>query len=164
MPFKYLPIIPIAYHGRKSHKDCIILLHWDSSPVIFNNWCRKMLDKAEAGDREILQGQFDPFFLNTVNGKVSVTHSCITAHSYCICRSYFPFIKNQSRKMPLTIHRQFGNGVSVSLIPHHPVIHNAYLLSHRSSYLARNRRSLLDPWLIGTGRSLILWPSLIRLT
>ena len=35
---------------------------WDSSPVIFNNWCRKMLDKAEAGDRETLQSQFDRMY------------------------------------------------------------------------------------------------------
>ena len=25
---------------------------WDSSPVIFANWCAKMLAKADAGDRE----------------------------------------------------------------------------------------------------------------
>jgi transaldolase len=35
---------------------------WDSSPVIFNNWCRKMLDKAEAADRETLQAQFDRMY------------------------------------------------------------------------------------------------------
>ena len=35
---------------------------WDSSPVIFNNWCRKMLDKAEAGDRKTLQRQFDRMY------------------------------------------------------------------------------------------------------
>ena len=35
---------------------------WDSSPVIFNNWCRKMLDKAEAGDRKTLQSQFDRMY------------------------------------------------------------------------------------------------------
>ena len=31
---------------------------WDSSPVIFNNWCRKMLDKADPQNREVMQGQF----------------------------------------------------------------------------------------------------------
>jgi transaldolase len=35
---------------------------WDSSPVIFKNWCRKMLDKAEAADRETLQRQFDRMY------------------------------------------------------------------------------------------------------
>ncbi len=35
---------------------------WDSSPVIFNNWCRKMLGKAEPRNRDILQGQFDRMF------------------------------------------------------------------------------------------------------
>ncbi|MEJ2468354.1 MAG: transaldolase family protein [Campylobacterales bacterium] len=35
---------------------------WDSSPVIFKNWCRKMLDKAEAEDRETLQRQFDRMY------------------------------------------------------------------------------------------------------
>ena len=31
---------------------------WDSSPVIFANWCAKMLAKANEGDRETLQRQF----------------------------------------------------------------------------------------------------------
>jgi transaldolase len=31
---------------------------WDSSPVIFNNWCKKTLEKADAQDREILSRQF----------------------------------------------------------------------------------------------------------
>jgi len=31
---------------------------WDSSPVIFDNWCAKMLAKAEAGDQETLKRQF----------------------------------------------------------------------------------------------------------
>jgi len=31
---------------------------WDSSPVIFDNWCRKMLDKADPADRAVLQDQF----------------------------------------------------------------------------------------------------------
>jgi transaldolase len=31
---------------------------WDSSPVIFDNWCKKMLDKADAKDREELGRQF----------------------------------------------------------------------------------------------------------
>jgi transaldolase len=35
---------------------------WDSSPVIFNNWCRKMLDKAEDRDRDTLQRQFDRMY------------------------------------------------------------------------------------------------------
>jgi transaldolase len=35
---------------------------WDSSPVIFKNWCRKMLDKAEAKDRKTLQRQFDRMY------------------------------------------------------------------------------------------------------
>jgi transaldolase len=35
---------------------------WDSSPVIFNNWCRKMLDKAGPADRETLQRQFDRMY------------------------------------------------------------------------------------------------------
>ena len=35
---------------------------WDSSPVIFNNWCRKLLDKAAPENREIMQAQFDRMF------------------------------------------------------------------------------------------------------
>ena len=35
---------------------------WDSSPVIFNNWCRKMRDKAAPEDREIMQRQFDRMY------------------------------------------------------------------------------------------------------
>ena len=31
---------------------------WDSSPVIFGNWCQKMLAKAERGDQETLKRQF----------------------------------------------------------------------------------------------------------
>jgi len=31
---------------------------WDSSPVIFKNWCRMLLAKADAGDQETLKRQF----------------------------------------------------------------------------------------------------------
>jgi len=31
---------------------------WDSSPVIFDNWCKKMLEKAGTQDREALREQF----------------------------------------------------------------------------------------------------------
>jgi len=31
---------------------------WDSSPVIFENWCKKLLEKADPADRENLQQQF----------------------------------------------------------------------------------------------------------
>lgn len=31
---------------------------WDSSPVIFTNWCNKMLEKAESRDRGVLSEQF----------------------------------------------------------------------------------------------------------
>jgi transaldolase len=31
---------------------------WDSSPVIFENWCRKLLAKADAGDQQTLKRQF----------------------------------------------------------------------------------------------------------
>jgi len=31
---------------------------WDSSPVIFGNWCEKLLAKATDGDKEILKRQF----------------------------------------------------------------------------------------------------------
>ena len=35
---------------------------WDSSPVIFNNWCNKLLEKAGAQDREELSRQFDRMY------------------------------------------------------------------------------------------------------
>ena len=35
---------------------------WDSSPVIFDNWCKKLLEKADAGDRDILQAQFNRMY------------------------------------------------------------------------------------------------------
>jgi len=35
---------------------------WDSSPVIFSNWCRKMLDKAAPENRELLQRQFSRMY------------------------------------------------------------------------------------------------------
>jgi transaldolase len=31
---------------------------WDSSPVIFGNWCTKMLAKADGGDKDVLKAQF----------------------------------------------------------------------------------------------------------
>jgi transaldolase len=31
---------------------------WDSSPVIFGNWCEKMLAKADDGDKDVLKAQF----------------------------------------------------------------------------------------------------------
>jgi len=31
---------------------------WDSSPLIFDNWCKKMLAKADPADHEILKAQF----------------------------------------------------------------------------------------------------------
>ena len=35
---------------------------WDSSPVIFSNWCRRMLDKAVPENRDIMQRQFDRMY------------------------------------------------------------------------------------------------------
>ena len=37
---------------------------WDSSPVIFNNWCLKMLDKAVPENRDTMQRQFDRMYDN----------------------------------------------------------------------------------------------------
>jgi len=31
---------------------------WDSSPVIFENWCKKILEKADSHDRDLLRAQF----------------------------------------------------------------------------------------------------------
>jgi len=35
---------------------------WDSSPVIFENWCKKTLEKADPADRENLQQQFNRMY------------------------------------------------------------------------------------------------------
>ena len=35
---------------------------WDSSPVIFDNWCNKLLEKARAQDRDSLREQFDRMY------------------------------------------------------------------------------------------------------
>jgi transaldolase len=35
---------------------------WDSSPVIFDSWCKKLLEKADPGDRDILQAQFNRMY------------------------------------------------------------------------------------------------------
>ena len=35
---------------------------WDSSPVIFENWCKKILAKADPADRENLQQQFSRMY------------------------------------------------------------------------------------------------------
>ena len=35
---------------------------WDSSPVIFDNWCKKMFDKADTGDHDVLRQYFDRMY------------------------------------------------------------------------------------------------------
>jgi transaldolase len=35
---------------------------WDSSPVIFKNWCQKMIEKAQPDERQLLQLQFDRMY------------------------------------------------------------------------------------------------------
>ena len=35
---------------------------WDSSPIIFDNWCRKMLAKADPADHQTMQAQFARMF------------------------------------------------------------------------------------------------------
>jgi transaldolase len=35
---------------------------WDSSPLIFDNWCKKLLDKADPDERDLLQAQFDRMY------------------------------------------------------------------------------------------------------
>jgi transaldolase len=35
---------------------------WDSSPVIFENWCKKILEKADPGDRDLLKVQFSRMY------------------------------------------------------------------------------------------------------
>ena len=35
---------------------------WDSSPVVFENWCKKILDKADPADRDLLQTQFSRMY------------------------------------------------------------------------------------------------------
>ncbi|NNL75584.1 MAG: transaldolase [Desulfobacterales bacterium] len=35
---------------------------WDSSPVVFENWCKKLLDKADPADRDLLQTQFSRMY------------------------------------------------------------------------------------------------------
>jgi transaldolase len=35
---------------------------WDSSPVIFQNWCRKMLEKASPDNRAVLERQFERMY------------------------------------------------------------------------------------------------------
>ena len=35
---------------------------WDSSPVIFENWCKKILEKADPSDRDLLKTQFNRMY------------------------------------------------------------------------------------------------------
>jgi len=35
---------------------------WDSSPVIFDSWCKKLLEKADPNDRDKLQAQFNRMY------------------------------------------------------------------------------------------------------
>ena len=47
---------------------------WDSSPVIFDTWCRKMLAKAKSDqDRQLLQKQFDRMYAPTSPRKTIVS-------------------------------------------------------------------------------------------
>ncbi len=41
---------------------------WDSSPVIFDNWCRKLLAAAADGDRELLNAQLGRMYSNDGSG------------------------------------------------------------------------------------------------
>ncbi len=50
-------------HERNLLEDLVAVspgmeIWWDSSPVIFANWCKKMLAKAEPGDQDLLKAQF----------------------------------------------------------------------------------------------------------
>ncbi len=50
-------------HERNMLEDLVAVspgmeIWWDSSPVILDNWYKKMLAKADPGDREVLKGQF----------------------------------------------------------------------------------------------------------
>ena len=35
---------------------------WDSSPVIFENWCKKILEKADPSERDLLKAQFNRMY------------------------------------------------------------------------------------------------------
>ena len=50
---------------------------WDSSPVIFENWCRKLLAKADAGDQQTLKRQFGRMY-NTENPEESLFRGVTT--------------------------------------------------------------------------------------
>ncbi|MDO9228442.1 MAG: transaldolase family protein [Syntrophales bacterium] len=50
---------------------------WDSSPVIFKNWCRKLLAKADAGDQQTLKRQFGRMY-NTENPEESLFRGVTT--------------------------------------------------------------------------------------
>ncbi len=50
-------------HERNMLEDLVAVspgmeIWWDSSPVILDNWYKKMLAKADPGDREVLKAQF----------------------------------------------------------------------------------------------------------
>jgi transaldolase len=50
---------------------------WDSSPVIFQNWCRKLLAKADAGDQQTLKRQFSRMY-NMENPEESLIRGVTT--------------------------------------------------------------------------------------
>ncbi len=50
---------------------------WDSSPVIFENWCRKLLAKADAGDQQLLKRQFGRMY-NLANPEESLFRGVTT--------------------------------------------------------------------------------------
>jgi transaldolase len=50
---------------------------WDSSPVIFENWCRKLLAKADVGDQQTLKRQFGRMY-NMENPEASLFRGVTT--------------------------------------------------------------------------------------
>lgn len=50
---------------------------WDSSPIVFESWCRKMLAKAQEGDRETLGRQFGRM-INNQNPEASLFRGVTT--------------------------------------------------------------------------------------
>jgi transaldolase len=50
-------------HERNMLEDLVAVspgmeIWWDSSPVILDNWYKKMLEKADAADHDVLKAQF----------------------------------------------------------------------------------------------------------
>ena len=63
---------------------------WDSSPVVFDNWCRKLLDKADPADRNLLKTQFSRMY--DKDDPQNQLFRGVTTNRHFRCRRFKPIL------------------------------------------------------------------------